>query len=251
MLFRSNAKALVESAYKSGVILADSDSYSQPFLTGQFANPVNQNLVASGRDDFLPSDVYVNQLKTNNDPRLSKYFTTDPKGGYTGGPYGSLAAYNNYSHITPTITGATVPGLIYDPVYVKFMLAEAAARGFTVGKSAAEWYNDAVTSSMTQWGVSAADAATYLAAHPYDAANWKMSIGMEAWVAMYNRGFEAWYFFRRLDYPKLKAPGVADGLVYRLTYSNNEYSTNKTNVEAAASAIGGDRYTTKVFWDKF
>ncbi len=32
---------------------------------------------------------------------------------------------------------------------------------------------------------------------------------------------------------------------------NNEYSTNTTNVKAAAAAIGGDKYTTKVFWDKF
>lgn len=68
---------------------------------------------------------------------------------------------------------------------------------------------------------------------------------------MNNRGFEAWYFWRRLDYPSLTAPGTAEGLVYRMPYSVNEYSTNKTNVEAAAKAIGGDKMTTKIFWDKF
>lgn len=247
----AKAKEMVEAAYNAGVILVAADNYNHPFTAGQFANPIYQNLVASGRDDFLPSDVYVNFMKANNDPRLSKYFTPMADGTYVGGPYGSLAAYNNYSHINPTYTSATAPGKIFDVLYVKFMLAEAAARGFNVGGSAATWYESAVRQSMTDSGVSTADAEIYLAAHPYNAANWKKSIGEEAWVALHNRGFEAWYFFRRLDYPVLKAPKVAEGLVYRMPYSLNEYSTNTTNVNAAATAIGGDKYTTKIFWDKF
>lgn len=247
----ATAKAMVESAYTGGVILVAADNYNHPFPAGQFANPVYQNLVASGRDDFLPSDVYLNHMLDNNDPRVPKYFTPLADGTYVGGPYGDLASYNNFSHINPTYTSATAPGKIFDVLYVKLMLAEAAARGFSVGGDAATWYASAVNQSMTDAGVSAADAAAYLAAHPYDASNWKKSIGEEAWVALHNRGFEAWYFFRRLDYPVLEVPNVADGLVYRMPYSLNEYSTNTTNVNAAASAIGGDSYTTKLFWDKF
>lgn len=247
----AKAKTLVESAYAGGVILASADNYNHPFPGGQFANPIYQNLVASGRDDFLPSDVYINYMVANNDPRLPKYFTPLANGTFVGGPYGDLAAYNNFSHINPTYTAATAPGKIFDVLYVKFMLAEAAARGFNVGGDAATWYASAVTQSMTDSGVAAADAAAYLLAHPYNPANWKKSIGEEAWIALHNRGFEAWYFFRRLDYPVLQVPNVAEGLVYRMPYSNNEYSTNTTNVQAAATAIGGDKYTTKLFWDKF
>ncbi|MCQ4035577.1 SusD/RagB family nutrient-binding outer membrane lipoprotein [Kaistella montana] len=245
------AKSLVESAYAGGVILAAADSYNHPFVAGQFANPIYQNLVASGRDDFLPSDVYINNLIAKADPRLSKYFTPLANGTYVGGPYGETATFNNFSHISSTYTGAANAGKIFDVLYVKLMLAEAAARGFNVGGDAATLYASAVNQSMTDSGVSTADAAAYLLAHPFNAANWKQSIGMEAWVALHNRGYESWYFFRRLDYPVLEVPGVADGLVYRMPYSLNEYSTNKTNVEAAASAIGGDKYTTKLFWDKF
>lgn len=247
----ATAKSLVESAYAGGVILAAADNYNHPFVAGQFANPIYQNLVASGRDDFLPSDVYINNLIAKNDPRLPKYFTPLADGTYVGGPYGDLATYNNFSHINPTYTVATAPGKIFDVLYVKLMLAEAAARGFNVGGDAATWYASAVNQSMTDSGVSPADAAAYLLAHPYDPSNWKQSIGMEAWVALHNRGFEAWYFFRRLDYPVLEVPNVADGLVYRMPYSLNEYSTNTANVNAAATAIGGDKYTTKLFWDKF
>lgn len=246
---QAKAKSMIESAYQDGVILTEADSYAHPYMNGQFANPVYQNLVASGRDDFIPSDVYMDYLKSVNDPRVPKYFTVDKDGNYEGGPYGVLAAYANYSHISPDITKADVPGRILDVDYTKFMLLEAAARGFNVGKTAALWYVDAVTQSMNTWGVDAADAAAFLVANPYDATNWKKSVGLAAWSAMHNRGFEAWYFFRRLDSPVLVVPGIADGLVYRMPYSSNEYSTNEVNVKAAASAIGGDSYTTKLFWD--
>ena len=246
----ANAKALVESAVAGGVITDPKDDFAFPYVDGLVSNPVYQNLVQSGRNDFIPSDVSVNAMKSNNDPRISKYFTLAPDGTYKGGPYGNLAAYNNYSHVADVIKKPDFPGYLLESVDVKFMLAEAAARGYNVGASAPTLYNQAVTASMEQWGVSAADTAAYLAAHPYDAANWKKSIGMQAWFAMYNNGIQAWYYFRRLDYPQLTAPGNAEGLVYRITYSNNEYSTNNANVTAAASAIGGDKYTTRVFWDK-
>lgn len=249
----TKAKTLVESAVAAGVITSPADDFDFPYETGFGSNPIYQNLVLSGRNDFIPSDVYVNAMKAKADPRIPKYFTPLANGTYVGGPYGNLASYANYSHVADIIKSPTYHGYLIDSVEVKFMLAEAAAKGFTVGGTAASLYNAAVTASMDQWGVSAADTAIYLAANPYDAADYKKSIGTQAWFAMYNRGIEAWYFFRRLDYPTLTAPGNAIGLVYRITYSNNEYSTNTTNVNAAAAALGsgGDKYTTKLFWDKF
>ena len=133
------------------------------------------------------------------------------------------------------------------------MLAEAAARGFSVGGSASELYNEAVTLSMEEWEVDSADIVAYLVAHPYNAINWKKSIGEEAWIAMFNRGFEAWNFWRRTDFPKLDpAPSADHGYVYRMPYPLGEKNNNKANVEAASSKItGGDVYSSKVFWDKF
>lgn len=328
----AKSKSLVESAYAGGVIMSSADDFAFPYEDGLVSNPIFQNLVQSGRNDFIPSDVYVNALKAKSDPRRIAFFaenrnktlgeiatitppvapsvattitftaplanvptvgqaifkenttTTNPEDdfligyvaavgsnfitvnrnsesvvvgnslnveNYVGGPYGNLASFNNFTHVTGSIKTPNYPGYLIESVEVKFMLAEAAARGYNVGGSAATLYNNAVIASMDQWGVDSADAATYLAANPYDAANWKKSIGTQAWFAMNNKGMAAWYFFRRLDYPQLAVPGGAEGLVYRITYSNNEYSTNTTNVKAAATAIGGDKYTTKVFWDKF
>lgn len=39
-------------------------------------------------------------------------------------------------------------------------------------------------------------------------------------------------------------------IVPRLMYDTNEYTLNKANVEAAATSIGGDTYTTKLWWAK-
>ncbi|WP_294283528.1 SusD/RagB family nutrient-binding outer membrane lipoprotein [uncultured Chryseobacterium sp.] len=248
----ARAKSLVESAVTSGVITSQSDNFQFVFDNALFPNPVYLNLVANGRNDFLPSNVFVNFMKANNDPRVPKYFTLAPDGTYKGGIYGLLNTYANFSKITDRIKGATVPGQIFDVVSVKFMLAEAAGRGYNVGTSANLLYQQAVTASMQDWDVAASDITTFLASHPYDATNWKKSIGEAAWIAMYNRGFEAWYFWRRLDYPVLNnAPTAEFGLVRRMPYPIGEKNNNAANVNNASAKIpGGDIYSSRVFWDK-
>lgn len=248
----TKAKNLVESAVSAGVIETGNDNFQFVFDNALFPNPVYLNLVANGRNDFLPSNIFVNFMKANNDPRVPQYFTLAPDGTYKGGVYGLLNTYANFSKIADKIKGATVPGKIFDVVSVKFMLAEAAGRGFNVGAPASQLYQDAVTASMEDWDVAAGDITAFLVAHPYDAGNWKKSIGEAAWIAMYNRGFEAWYFWRRLDYPVLNnAPTAEHGLVRRMPYPLGEKNNNTTNVNAASAKIaGGDIYSSKVFWDK-
>jgi hypothetical protein len=107
-----------------------------------------------------------------------------------------------------------------------------------------------------EWGFTATDAQNYVNSHPYDASNWKKSIGEQAWVAMYNQPLISWNFYRRLDHPQLQAPSTAnpnaEGKVpVRLQYPTLEATTNGTNYSNASTAIGGDKLTTKVFWDKF
>ena len=81
--------------------------------------------------------------------------------------------------------------------------------------------------------------------------SWKQKIGEQAYIALYNRGFEAWTSFRRLDFPALIAPADANEtkVPTRLTYPAREETLNATNVEAASTAIGGNTLTTKLFWD--
>lgn len=248
----AQSKTLVESAFAAGVITDEVDDFQFQFDNAIFSNPVYLNLVANGRNDFLPSNVYVNFMKANNDPRVPKYFTPAPDGTYKGGNYGLLNTYANFSKLADRIKERDAPGEIFDHVNVKFMLAEAAARGYNVGGTANQYYIEAVTASMEDWGVDPVDTAIFLAAHPYDPTNWKKSIGEAAWIAMFNKGFEAWYFWRRLDYPVLQpAPTAVHGLVRRMPYPIGEKNNNATNVNAASAKItGGDIYSSRVFWDK-
>ena len=68
-------------------------------------------------------------------------------------------------------------------------------------------------------------------------------------------GTEAFANFRRSGFPALSPdtyPGSVNlngGFIRRLSYPNVEASANTGNYTAAATAIGGDVLTSKVFWD--
>ncbi|WP_288438715.1 SusD/RagB family nutrient-binding outer membrane lipoprotein [uncultured Chryseobacterium sp.] len=249
----TTSKSLAEAAIAAGVIDSDASSFSLTFDGGTFSNPLFDDLVASGRNDFLPSSVIVNPMNTNSDPRRSAYFTPLANGTFKGGTFGSLNSYASNSHINPNFTKANAPAKLFSYAEIQFLKAEAAARGYNAGGDAATLFASALQASMAENGVSSADALAYIAAHPLDAANWKQSIGYESWIAMWNNPFSAWNFVRRLDYPVLQTPPNSQigGVPYRMLYSDQEYVVNFNNVSAAAAAIGGDKATTKLFWDKF
>ncbi len=257
------AKVYAEAAYNNGLFVDKEDNFGlSAFPSGLFANPVYQNVVQSGRNDFIPSDVLINYMNSTSDPRRGRWFTKIG-GGFVGGSYGSSNSYEAYSHMTSSkpkeagedgymLITPNAQGYLLDYTEITFLRAEAAARGFNVGGTAATLYAQAITASMIEYGFSPSVATTFIAANPYNAANWKQSIGAQAWVAMFNKGFQAWNFVRRLDYPVFVNPAdsTVDGVPVRMKYSDQEYLLNKSNVTAAAQKIGGDAVTTKIFWDK-
>ena len=258
------AKTTIESAVTAGVITSNDDNYTVKFQVGLFSSPLYQtvNVTGSGRADFVAANTLVDAMNAKNDPRRAKYFTLfvekDDDGnvtfsGYKGGKYGGSNAFPNFSHVADDIIKEEGIGDLFDYSEVSFLLAEAAQKGFAVGNTANHFYNQAIQASMDYWGVAPASAAAYIAANPYDTTDWKKSLGEQSWYAMYNRGFEAWTFNRRLDYPKFKAPAnsVLSAVPTRMTYPAPEQSLNQTNwAEAVTHLPGGkDVATTRVFWD--
>ncbi len=105
---------------------------------------------------------------------------------------------------------------------------------------------------MSAWGV---DIDTFLtqASVDYDAqiaagSTWKEIIATQKWVAMYDRGLEAYSTWRLYDAPTM-ADAVEAGTPppYRYNYSVDEYSVNGTAVSDANG--GSDNVMDKVFWD--
>ena len=164
-------------------------------------------------------------------------------------------SYSAFSKPDEAIVAPDFPATLLDYAEVEFLLAEALERGFAVGGTAVGHYNSAITASIVDWGGTEAQATAYLAqpAVAYSSATWKKSIGEQKWIALYNRGFEAWIEWRRLDYPQLLPAADADPQVIpvRYPYPVNEQNVNASNYEVAADAIGGDEKETKLWFDKF
>lgn len=249
------AKATAESAFTGGVISNQSESAFCPYPGGLFPNPIYADVIQSGRKDYVAADTLVDALTADNDPRLDKFFK--PADGQTtivGGTYGTNNDYYAFAHIADRVTAANAPAYIIDYAEVSLFLAEAAARGYSVGGTAATYYAQGIGASMDFWGVSATQKAAYIAAHPFVQSNWKTLIGKQSWYALYNRGHEAWTFNRRLDYPHFEPSdeSVLASVPTRMNYPAKEQQINGVNWKVAADKItGGDKATSKVFWDKF
>ncbi|SEH27753.1 SusD/RagB family nutrient-binding outer membrane lipoprotein [Chryseobacterium culicis] len=247
------SKSVAESAIAAGVISSETEAYKFKYDGNTFSNPVYDNLVASNRDDFLPSELVINTMSGLSDPRMNVWFTK-VNGVYKGGVFGELNdPFSNYSQLSSYFRSSTGESNLMSYAEITFLKAEAAARGYSAGGTAADLYTAAVTASMNENGVTSADTGAYLLANPYNASNWKQSIGVQAWIAMFNKGLACWNFTRRLDYPILVNPPKSNlsSVPYRMPYSDQEYVLNGANVKAAAIKIGGDKATTKLFWDKF
>ncbi|MGS2738591.1 SusD/RagB family nutrient-binding outer membrane lipoprotein [Sinomicrobium sp. M5D2P17] len=240
-----------------GLIASNNDNFTLPYEPSNTnAHPLYADLVLSGRQDFVPADTFVDYLNDLEDPRKS-VFLDDNLGEdtYVGGVYGDFNSYASFTHIGGAFYEPDLPGDLLDFAEISFLLAEAAERGgYNVTGSAEEYYTQGVTASMEYWGLSSDEIDSYLAKPEVDYATapgtWQEKIGMQFWIAMYNRGFEAWNVWRRFSSPELRLPvSTGNPIPLRFTYPVREYTLNEASVSAAASAIGGDEQQTPIFWD--
>ena len=259
------AQSVIEEASQN-TLSAESQDIFFPYNESSVASRFPYNNVERPLVEFALTTTLINYLKEVNDPRLPVYARVDETNGeYVGKEPGEELD-------EPTVIALSKPGSIifsgsakgYLSTYseVAFILAEAAARGMNVGQSAEEWYAEAVTASMNQWGISDDQVITdYLAGVPYGAGEWKDVIGTQKWLGLYGQGLQAWLERIRLDHnkpngePLFVAPvsGSLDPDVTmvptRITYPTNSKVGNETNTEAAASRIGGDTQASKNWWD--
>ncbi|MCK9451873.1 MAG: SusD/RagB family nutrient-binding outer membrane lipoprotein [Bacteroidales bacterium] len=255
------AKTYIEGAYNNAFAFGESATFN--YLSGANSNPLYQDLVQSGRHDFVAANTIVDLMNGLNDPRRASFFDgnmTDDAGNviYIGGVYGASSTFSQYSHVAPRVEDPSYGYVMLDYTELAFYLAEAAERGFNVGGDAATWYENGIKSSMSYWNVLEAESDAYInspdVAYATAPGDWEKKIGIQAYLAFYVRGLEGWTSYRRLDAPVLNIPPTpaepADGMVpKRHTYPIAEQTLNGANYSAAASKIGGDRLSTKLFWD--
>lgn len=256
------SKTAIEAAV-AGAFASSDDDCLMPYVTSSpNYNPIHDNLVASGRDDFVPANTIVDLMNGLNDPRVPLYFTENSSGIYIGGDYSYSSPYAQYSHIADAVVAPDYPGFVLTYNELLFYLAEAAERGYTVGGTAESFYDAGITNSILAWGGVQADVNAYLAQASVDyataAGTWRQKIGTQSWLASYSKGFVGWTTWRRLDYPDMNPsesmttpPIIVSGFPVRFTFPINEQTLNGVSYTAAAAAVGGDEMQTKIFWDVY
>lgn len=251
---------MISQALASGVFESNADNAAITYQNSSpNTNPVWEDLVQSGRADYVVANTIVDKLLALDDPRLPIFAEPLTDGvTFEGGTYGDNNTYSAKSHIGDLFHQPGLEGLILDYSELNFMLAEAAERGITTPMTAAEHYNEGITASLEYWGVADADITAYLAqpevayATAEGAGTWKQKIGVQQWIAFYNRGFEGWTTWRRLDFTGFNYPPLLtyDDIPERFIFPIEEATLNPSNLDAAIDLIGGtDNANVRVFWD--
>lgn len=161
------------------------------------------------------------------------------------------------------------PGVVMTSAEVKFLLAEAALKEWTVGGSTAEELYaqglraamDFLTDNYGTEAVSEEEFDSYLAAngigHTFEKK--KEAINTQAWILHFTNPSEAWANQRRSGYPRLKSPAEygfeqfltgGSEIPVRLSYPVLESSYNKRSYEEALARMGGfNSWNTTLWWD--
>lgn len=205
-------------------------------------------------------EFFVNTLKNNQDPRLSKFFTQAksnvapyPNIGYEGAPAGyALGTVFNYqpSNMNQNLAKAPLKILVYPYAELQFTLAELALKGIISG-NAENYYENGVKATLEEWGNTMP--ANYFA-NPVVAYNGTLEqIMLQKYVALFFVDHQQWYEQRRTGYPVLPNNGglLNDGnMPQRMLYPTQPRVMNTENYNAAVQKLGGDDINSKMWWNK-
>lgn len=312
------AKTTAEAAvnHKYGVLVAGNKNVE--VVDPNLQNPLNEINYAYG--DIRAGASLVSLLKGYSDPRLPKYVkpigwnegkdildakgkATNNIGKYIGIRQGilipdksnyvmystmNMPEGNKYTDQTGNKNQLSnaLPWMKVAEAY--FLRAEGALRGWHMGGTAKELYEQGIKVSFDEFAIPADEYAKYLEndkgvsadyTDPYNPGNniagldkatvkWNEGATNEEklhkiinqkWLAMYPEGQEGWSEFRRTGYPKLfpvvenyssnVGGGIAKGdFVKRLRFPRNDNNSNAAEVEKARGMLNGPDNEATRLW---
>lgn len=276
------ARQLAIDEASDGAFTSNADNAKITYIgDGQSNAPMYDGFYTARRNDMTVTANFVDLLKGINDtlnnktnpflgiedPRISVWVPLNGDGEYRGMPYGLVN--QNASALRPSVANiyanrpvyltadATVTWMNYAEVC--FILSELNGWDQT-------WYEEGIRASLEEWGVTEG-IEEFIASLPVAS---EETVLTQKYIALFMNGYEAWAEYRRTGYPKtiLEVGDItgplangetttfaplttgSDRIPRRLTYPVQEYTINPDNTPAAASAIGGDSFNTKLIWDK-
>ncbi len=299
----ARAKTEGEKAISTGGVLEDSPSQDALIFRTLKGDDFN-GLTVMDWNEFRMSSTMESVLKGYNDPRIAEYFTkatgTNAYDGLRNGlnsadmalPLNSAANNSNKGPRWDKSKAGTMetPSNVMASAEGWFLRAEGVLLGWNMGGGSAEtYYNNGITESMQQWGITDGAAITaYINSSavpvaPGDAQNsppvstapikfgattalQNEQITIQKWISLFPEGVEAWADIRRSRafklYPVKQSdnadlPTAADinvptnNWIRRIPFINDEKVTNAKEVDKALPLLGGpDKITTPLWWDK-
>jgi len=285
----ARAKTEAEAAVAGGV-LATSPTDDALVLRSNNGQDWN-GLSIMDWNEFRMSASMESVLKGYDDPRMGIYFRPAANGGYHGlrngltvaqlaDPLSSNDANSNKGERWSSTTGLATPTNVMATAEAYFLRAEGALKGWNMGGTAQDLYNQGITNSMKQWGITDAgviDAYINSTSTPvapgdvlnspamtdipvlYNAADAEEQIATQKWLAMFPDGMEAWADYRRGRAVKLYPVANSDNAditdpttqwIRRIPFLEAEYVNNKEETTKAVNLLGGpDKITTPLWWD--
>ena len=254
----------------AGYISSNTDNFMVTYPGGNIKNPyfaLGQTL------DNAVSSTFTSILSGLADTRLS-VLSASP----TGVAYGlSSAAPTNAARIfAASYRAENSPFYFVTASHVLLALAEGIEMGWVTGKTTADAqiaYNQGITASFAQWGVTIpagylTGGADYIAGggvavigSPVTVAGSSATtstklerIRLQQYIAYYPDGTQGWNTWRRTGMPNLKptinASNSSKQIVRRYTYAPDEYSYNSAQLAAQIAKMGGNDQDKHVWWDK-
>lgn len=278
----ANPYGVIEAVNEKASLKHSSDLvYYHPLY--QIANNFNDGEIRMG----ATMDAYMNGY---NDPRLNAYFAPALSDGqYHGVRLGitpsSWTAYKGEHVSNLRIDNSTSEIVWITAAESYFLRAEGALRGWQMGGIAKDFYEQGISISFSENGVTGAN--TYITNITNTPASFTDNVSSnnavapstitiawddtatqetnleriitQKWIAMYPDGPEGWAEYRRTGYPKL-FPVVVNNSngaistteqVRRIAYPYSEYDNNAAGVQSGIVKLGGqDVGGTKLWWDK-
>lgn len=279
------AQSTVESA-ASGMYMESNDDIAWvPHASGP--SGINRNGVGEVFQDFgltghnfRLSDTLVDMMldaengNQNIDPRLTIFAkvydedgnvtTNDPldyeglENGLDAPELGDLDLIQFPIPNRELMTSYNAPNLFMTHAETRFILAEAAARGWNVPGDAQTHYEEGIRAAMEHLAlygdegvIPESEIQDYIDnVPPADIEQ----INIQKWLALYLNGYEAYANWRRTGYPELVPvdfPGNRSGgeIPRRYLYPVDEQQNNGANYDEAINRQGPDEFMTRIWWD--
>ncbi len=209
--------------------------------------PKGTDKIENGKRYLSPDKVAGKDVNTNPD------YVGLPTGliggaSYNLSPTAEQAANNPHvswlNDIYKQAKGPLLKSRMMSAAEVRFILAEAALKGWSVTGDAKTHYDAGIKASMDTWGTTAAYA-SYMTQKGVAYDGTLKQIIEQKWISSWTAAQEAWFDYRRTGFPELTVgpASIRKVLPVRFYYMLDERNLNKTNTEAAMSKLESTIHT--------